>query len=137
MNANLHRLIVIFALFCAAIFGFATAAQPICAEPICIKNTSLPVGTRRWDWTVFIDPKSQKMDEIRCVEYTLHRTYPNPVRIVCDKGEREQPFALSTNGWGMFKIKVRVLYMDSNLIELQHKLHFEPRNRSAPCPPTC
>ena len=82
------------------------------------------MGGNRWDWTVFIDPRSNDLNRIKCVEYTLHHTFPDPVRIVCSKGNVDRPFALSSNGWGTFLIRVRALYKDGSVRVFGHQLHF-------------
>jgi len=82
------------------------------------------MGGGRWDWTVFIDPRSGDLNKIKCVEYTLHPTFPNPVRIICDMGRIDAPFALRSNGWGTFQIGIRVLMRDGSTRVLSHQLRF-------------
>jgi len=89
---------------------------------ITVSNTSKFVGDGRWDWTVFIKADKPVLDRIQCVEYTLHPSFPNPIRKVCASGSSSQPFALSSNGWGTFAIKVRVMYRDKSLQQLQYNL---------------
>lgn len=84
-------------------------------------NTSQPDGSGRWDWTIFLDADQNILARIRCVEYTLHPTFPNPVRTVCDPANR---FALSSNGWGTFEIKIKVIFKDESIKNLSHKLKF-------------
>lgn len=88
---------------------------------IATANTSAYLGGNRWDWTVFVDADPQTLAQISCVEYTLHETFPDPVRTSCT---RENKFALSSNGWGVFQIKVRVLYHDRSERRLSHMLTF-------------
>lgn len=129
--------IMVTALCWAVFFDLAQSQQTTCAQPICTQNISRFIGGNRWDWTIYIDPLSEDLQKIKCVEYTLHRLYPNRVRIVCARGARDQPFALSSNGWGMFRIELRVLLKDKSIRELGHELHFEPRPPRELCPPTC
>lgn len=84
-------------------------------------NTSKYIGNNRWDWTVYISADQETLNQISCVEYTLHPTFPNPVRTSCDRGRH---FALSSNGWGVFEIQVRVLYQDQSERKLTHMLEF-------------
>ncbi|MCP4409236.1 MAG: hypothetical protein GY807_16075 [Gammaproteobacteria bacterium] len=86
------------------------------------KNTSTLVGDGRWDWTVFIDADKETLKRIQCVEYTLHKTFPNPVRKRCNMQDR---FALNTNGWGTFRIKVKALFKDGTEKLLFHDLVFQ------------
>lgn len=132
MMKHWATLILVSALCWATLFDLAQSEQTTCAQPICTQNISQSVGGDRWDWTVFIDPQSDDLDKIKCVEYTLHPTFPDPVRIVCAMGRVDQPFPLSTNGWGTFWIGIRVLLRDGSIRELGHQLHFEPRPRSGP-----
>jgi hypothetical protein len=79
-------------------------------------------GQDRWDWTIFIDADQDVLSRIRCVEYTLHETFPDPVRTVCTANNR---FALSSNGWGTFTVKIRVLMRDGSERKLSHDLKFQ------------
>ena len=45
------------------------------------------------------------------MEYTLHPSFPDPVRTVLD---REHRFAIMSNGWGSFLMEIRVIYEDGH-----------------------
>jgi transcription initiation factor IIF auxiliary subunit len=94
------------------------------AQEITTQNVSRYVGKDRWAWTVFVKASSTVLREIRCVEYTLHPTFPDPVRRVCELGNPAQPFALQSEGWGTFTIGVRVLFRNGNTRVLRHELKF-------------
>ena len=99
----------------------SSAATP--SRSVTVSNTSRYVGDGRWDWTVFVRGPSSIVDKIQCVEYTLHPTFPNPVRSVCVRGKDNlQPFALSSNGWGEFTIMVRILFRDGKQQRLSYPL---------------
>ena len=101
-------------------------AAPVPESPkIYADNTAIPAGGNRWDWTVFIRASRNVLGQIKCVEYTLHRTFPNPVRTVCQQGSPKQPFALSSNGWGTFTIHIRVMMKNGQEKKLQHALRFK------------
>lgn len=87
-------------------------------------NTSKRIAGNRWDWTAYITGPRTILDAVRCVEYTLHRTFPNPVRTVCRKGGDKQAFPLSSNGWGTFRIKIRVFFDDGQVYSTAHDLVF-------------
>ncbi len=87
------------------------------------KNTSTYVGHGRWDWTIFIEADEATLRKIECVEYTLHRTFRNPIRRVCNKPETK--FAYSTNGWGTFTVLVKVQYKDRREEVIRHPLVFK------------
>jgi transcription initiation factor IIF auxiliary subunit len=79
-------------------------------------------GQDRWEWTIFIEADQEVLSRIQCVEYTLHETFPDPVRTVCSAGNK---FALSSNGWGTFTIKIRVILRDGTQKTLTHDLKFQ------------
>jgi transcription initiation factor IIF auxiliary subunit len=56
-------------------------------------------------WTVFMDEPAERLAEVDRVEYRLHETFPNPIRVVSDPDSR---FALHTSGWGEFVIFITV-----------------------------
>jgi hypothetical protein len=105
------------------------------AQEITAANTSRSIGEGRWDWTVFIQAPPSVLERIKCVEYTLHPTFPNPVRRVCARGKNNQAFALSTNGWGTFTIGIDVLFTDGRTQHLEHQLQFASGVPSFP--PSC
>ena len=63
-------------------------------------------GKYEWfEWQVFMDEPVEKLDKVRSVEYRLHETFPNPIRIVED---RNSGFALRSAGWGEFWIFITI-----------------------------
>jgi transcription initiation factor IIF auxiliary subunit len=56
---------------------------------------------------VFIVAEKAVLSGIKAVEYTLHPTFPNPVR----QG-RGPDFAITANGWGEFNSKVKITFKD-------------------------
>ena len=81
-------------------------------------------GDNWWKWAVWIEGSDEALNEVKYVEWTLHPTFPNPVRKIKD---RSQKFKLETGGWGVFPIHARVWTRDGRSIKLKHdlKLHFE------------
>ena len=92
--------------------------------PIETRNVAISVGKNRWKWTVFIQGSSNVLDQIRCVEYTLHPTFPKPVQEVSKRGTGSRAFALSAIGWGTFQIRLRVFLRNGQVQELTHDLRF-------------
>lgn len=87
-------------------------------------NTATKLAPRWWSWTVYIDASPNILEQIECVEYTLHPTFPNNVIAVCQKGNAK-PFALTREGWGTFPIAIRVFMKNSGrVVELTHDLKF-------------
>ena len=85
------------------------------------RNTARQTSDGRWDWAVYLDADQSTLSEIDCVEYTLHPTFPNPVRKVCDS---TNGFELSSNGWGTFNVKIKVMFKDGRTKKLNHMLIF-------------
>jgi transcription initiation factor IIF auxiliary subunit len=96
------------------------------AQDITASNTSRFLGNGRWEWTVYIKASPQVLREIDCVEYTLHPTFPQPVRRVCKVGDSRRPFGLTASGWGAFQIRIRVFMRGRSPVELTHELQLIP-----------
>lgn len=101
--------------------GLSCSAQ----ESISVDNTSQYTGERRWAWTIFITASPEALNKIRCVVYTLHETFPNPVRQICQRGtDPQKAFPLAAEGWGTFEVLVKVIFKDGKTQELKHTLKF-------------
>lgn len=87
-------------------------------------NVSTRLGRNLWQWTAFIQAPEEVLARVQCVEYTLHPTFPDPVREVCDRGPGEHAFPITAKGWGTFPLHVRVTFTDGSTQELVHALHF-------------
>lgn len=79
-------------------------------------------GDDYWKWWIWIDGAKQELDDIDRVVYTLHPTFPNPVRIVTD---RESKFRLETVGWGVFRIRAKAIKKNGEQINLTHYLQLK------------
>lgn len=110
------------------------SGSPAQAQELTASNTSRYVCKGRWDWRVFVQASPGVLGEIRFVEYTLHPTFPNPVRRVEKLGDPRYPFGLFSNGWGVFEIAVKVTFKDNRTRLLKHMLNFSapPVERSLP-----
>jgi transcription initiation factor IIF auxiliary subunit len=80
-------------------------------------------GDEWWSWSVWIDVPPETLLDIVSVEYTLHPTFANPVRIIKTRANK---FKLSSAGWGVFPIHVRIRMRDGKEYQLRHqlKLHY-------------
>jgi transcription initiation factor IIF auxiliary subunit len=77
-------------------------------------------GDDAWSWAVWIEGPEQELDRIDYVEYTLHPTFPKPVRRI---GDRSTRFKLETGGWGTFTIYATVMHKDGSTgPRLEHEL---------------
>lgn len=105
----------------------STAAQPGSPHPardLTADNVAESIGNDKWNWTVFIKGERQNIDDVKCVEYTLHPSFSKPVRLVCEPGDPQRPFGLSATGWGTFSIGIRILMKDGTHQDLRHQLKF-------------
>src|SRR5437870_1650121 len=78
-----------------------------------------------WDWSVWVDGPEHELNRINFVEYTLHPTFREPVRIVSTS---ENKFSLSTSGWGTFPIYARIHKKDGSVVRLRHQLQLKYPN---------
>ena len=85
-----------------------------------------------WRWSVELDGPAEELDDVDRVVYTLHPTFPNPVRTVDD---RSTNFRLETAGWGTFTIYARVVRKhDAGELHLEHELELFYPEDNAPAP---
>ena len=96
----------------------ALTAAPLQVEP---KNWARELEPGWWEWGVYLDGVARELDKVKCVEYTLHPTFPNPVRTVCSRKTR---FELNAKGWGTFTIRIKVLLQDGSVYHTEHPLRF-------------
>ena len=76
-------------------------------------------GKDWWKWWIWIDGADHELDAIDHVVYTLHSTFPNPVRTVRDRSSK---FRLDTAGWGGFRIYAKVVKKNGEDVRLTHDL---------------
>lgn len=88
------------------------------------RNIATQIGPNSWRWTAFIEAPREVLEAIECVEYTLHPTFPEPVRVVCQMGSPSQAFPITAIGWGTFELEVRVFFKDGSVRHLIHPLRF-------------
>lgn len=75
-----------------------------------------------WEWWIWLDGTTEELDQVDRVVYTLHPTFPNPVRTVSD---RSTNFLLKTSGWGEFRIYAKVAKKAGGTVRLVHDLVLE------------
>lgn len=66
-----------------------------------------------YQWKVFMDEPDERLNQVRAVEYRLHETFANPIRIIED---RDSHFALKSSGWGVFWIYI-IIYLNDGTEE--------------------
>lgn len=101
------------------------------AEDLTIDQWEKYEGEDWWKWAVWIEGSDESLNLIDYVEWKLHPTFPNPIRIIRDRASK---FRLDTAGWGVFQINARVQFKDGKQAKLQHylKLHYpDDKNTTA------
>jgi transcription initiation factor IIF auxiliary subunit len=76
-------------------------------------------GDDWWKWAVWVEGSDESLNQVESVEWTLHPTFPTPIRRVTNRAEK---FRLETGGWGVFPIVARVRTKDGNSFRLRHQL---------------
>jgi hypothetical protein len=84
-----------------------------------LKNSSVWQGKDRWKWSVWVDGKQESIEQVDRVEYILHPTFPDPVRLVTDRASN---FKLNSKGWGEFMIHANVVTKTGRTLRLNHWL---------------
>jgi transcription initiation factor IIF auxiliary subunit len=82
-----------------------------------VDNWAREIEPGWWDWAIYINGTATELNQIKCVQYTLHPTFPNPVRMVCSP-----PFQLSARGWGTFVVGVTIFFKDGQTILTNYQL---------------
>jgi len=88
-----------------------------------IRQSETYKGGDWWEWSVWVDGTEDELDGVARVEWRLHPTFPNPVRIVED---RASMFRLDTAGWGTFVVHAVVYKKEGSSARLRHvlELHY-------------
>jgi transcription initiation factor IIF auxiliary subunit len=79
-------------------------------------------GNDLWKWWIWIEGPDTELDQIDHVVYTLHPTFPRPVRTV---KTRENKFHLASEGWGTFTVYANVVNKDGTTKGMEHYLKLE------------
>lgn len=82
------------------------------------------VGQRGWEWTIYVMAEDNVLKQIECVTYTLHPTFANRVRRVCESEDVDKIFSLTASGWGTFTVEVLIAYKDGTKQRKSHQLAF-------------
>jgi hypothetical protein len=76
-------------------------------------------GKDWWQWSVCLDGPEEMLDRVGHVVYTLHPTFPTPVRQVSDRATN---FRLDSAGWGEFEIFVDIVFKNGKHEQKKHWL---------------
>lgn len=125
------------ALVLAVVTGLPWQSGMAESAPLVVSNTSKPSGQGDWYWTAYIQGPAGLMNQIQCVVYTLHPTFTDPVRRVCDMNDQKQRdpkpppdagFFLDATGWGTFALRAHIEFKDGTSQDLEHMLAFSGRS---------
>jgi len=87
-----------------------------------LKQKATYTGDNWWKWSVWVEGDKETLNRIEYVEYTLHPTFPQPVRRIEDRGSK---FRLDSEGWGEFTIRAQVIHKDGSKKSLKHWLELK------------
>jgi hypothetical protein len=94
-----------------------------------IRQDSTHQGGHWWKWSVWIEGEARELAAVDHVEYTLHATFPDPVRTVRN---RRAGFRLESSGWGEFELYARIVSKDGSVRRLKHWLTLDGGAATAP-----
>jgi hypothetical protein len=86
-------------------------------------NDAQPLSGENWAWSIWVDGPAESLDEIESVQYHLHHTFKDPVRVVKDRASN---FKLRSSGWGEFTVYAEVTKKSGEKLRLERWLVFEP-----------
>lgn len=111
----------------------SSAPSKVDTKKIEVKNSSkklgrkVYIGKREWEWTIYLISDQGTLQNINCVKYTLHPTFPKPVWEFCgdkDKGTIDKAYPLTMIGWGTFTVDVLISFKDGTELRKKHRLVF-------------
>lgn len=106
-----------------------------------VKQRSTYVRNSLWRWAVWLEGPDSDLDKIAYVEYTLHSTFPDPVRRVTRRSHgvsvpfvtrRNEGYRLESAGWGEFMIYIEVVTKSEEVLNLQHYLRLDQPETGEP-----
>jgi hypothetical protein len=85
-----------------------------------------------WQWTIFLSGSSDALTHVKCVQYVLDRSFPDPYRTVCNRGAEDRPFSTSGTTWGPFNLSATVTFDDKTVVQLQFTVNPQDNAQSPP-----
>lgn len=101
-----------------------TRVNTITNPGISVKNTANKLANDKYKWTIFIQAPEAILNNVKCVEYTLDPSFPNPIQTIMTRGTSDKAFPLSATGWGAFTVYIKVIFNDGSVQSLSHYLEF-------------
>jgi hypothetical protein len=84
-------------------------------------------GGNWWQWSVWLDGTTKELDAVDHVTYTLHPTFPTPVRRI---DTRRNGFRLDSAGWGEFEIYLDIALKDGRTRKRTHYLKLQDSEKT-------
>ena len=112
---------------------FALALQGAEGQSLKVDNTYV-YDQGGFTWRVFLDEPPAVLNQIKCVEYKLHPTFPNPTQRRCTPADR---FLLVASGWGEFTLLLKIEWQGGKVTTQSYALdlHSPSRNTRNPVAP--
>jgi transcription initiation factor IIF auxiliary subunit len=98
-------------------FKFNNYARLISTQMRSVSQAEKAREVNWYEWKVFMDEPPETLKLVKAVEYRLHRSFPDPIRVVDDRDSR---FALQTSGWGEFSMIIIVYLLDGTEVQTQY-----------------
>ncbi|KAA0153330.1 hypothetical protein FNF29_03143 [Cafeteria roenbergensis] len=110
--------------YCPIVYGsIAFKLKPVARKADEAPPVITPATHR---WTLFVRgvDGSDISHAIKSVEFKLHETFPEPLRVVT-----EPPFEVSDEGWGEFEAQITVRFHDDGMlpVRIAHHLRLHPQ----------
>lgn len=98
-----------------------------------IKQSTRYQGKDWWEWSVWLEGTKPELNGVDHVVYTLHATFPDPVRTV---KTRQNGFRLDSAGWGEFQIFLEIVQRNGKHTKRNHWLELTyPKDSPATAQP--
>ena len=118
--------------FVLTVASFHFGETVIHAQSIRVDNTA-KYSSGRYTWTIFLVADDATLNSIDYVQYTLHPSFPNPVQPpIKDRGGK-CAFALSSESWGEFEVKVKIGFRNGTTTDLKHWLTLLQNKNQSGC----
>jgi hypothetical protein len=81
------------------------------------------IGTKKgydtYAWCIYLDVDRDELNNVQEVEYILHPSFPNPVRVIRNA---KHCFALESEGWGGFVLHTRIILNNGDIVRDRYNL---------------
>ncbi|EHK53337.1 pYEATS domain-containing protein [Allomesorhizobium alhagi] len=111
----------------AAAFALSMALSTSDArsQDVDIDNVARKARGNQFEWTAYVVADDSELRNIKCVVYTLHPTFPDPVQRICDTDNPRYPFGLTVSGWGSFNLRTKIEFKNGSSKEVVHRVDFD------------